>query len=168
MNSSIFSYTEGLLVRDRGGLLSCCRYKKHAPTYVALAGCDDNDGVSCFVLVYNPKTDNKSYQAKTMTPTIKHNTQEARQCAPASPPSAIVPPVRCPYAHEVVQVTGFLSIVLSDFQHFLLTFPRRSHCFAEPRPLDGGIISPSTQNTLGTKSDLLAVKCSPNSLCLCC
>ena len=103
-----------------------------------------------------------------MTPTIKHNTQEARQCAPASPPSAIVPPVRCPYAHEVVQVTGFLSIVLSDFQHFLLTFPRRSHCFAKHQPLDGGIISPSTQNTLGTKSDLLAVKCSPNSLCLCC
>ena len=29
MNLSIFSYTEGLLVRDRGGLLSCCRYKKN-------------------------------------------------------------------------------------------------------------------------------------------
>ena len=64
-----------------------------------------------------------------------HNGQEDRQCAPASPPSAIVPPVRCSYAHEVAQVwiplkiffQGFLDALVSEFLVLLLGFHPCSH-----------------------------------------
>ena len=71
-----------------------------------------------------------------------HNGQEDRQCAPASPPSAIVPPVRCSYAHEVAQVWDPLKISFqvvldaldSEFLVLLLGFYPCSHLLAGGTP----------------------------------